>query len=117
MFLCFTAVRDQKATWPSRAPNLQEIAVIRDWMRYHHGHQRAVVILFKKKRKREKKSLPRVDCCNIFFYELPSRSALKSNSRKQTLCRGRAMTPAEHGYFYRKRRVFVTFVLGGARFS
>lgn len=29
-----------------------------------------------------------------------------------------AMTAAvEHRYFYRKRRVFVTFVLGGVRFS
>lgn len=27
------------------------------------------------------------------------------------------MTAVEHRYFYRKRRVFVTFVLGGARFS
>lgn len=65
MFLCFTVVRDQKATWPSRAPNairpltflfsqprpkLREIAVVRDWMRYHHGHQRAGLRPFREER-------------------------------------------------------------------
>lgn len=38
---------------------------------------------------------------------------------KQILCTEKncAITVAGHRYFYRKRRVFVTFVLGGVRFS